>query len=223
METYEFIFNTKRMVDKVNKTRIDNKIYDVISHEQYSSNRNLYDPAYTAISEGDYVYPLRKGKLAKPGYYDKGIIGFYVHPKDEDIETYDINKSINFSDSKSIKDIMEKSESLKDIEKDILTTSDNIFIPKVKESDEPEMVALKEAVISKNIDISNYEHRFGGKYNNDIRIFQDNSITLFKLKKFANALDLKCTLTIEDKNKNVVNPMNKKISVVLNDGDGCDE
>jgi len=207
----------------MDKARINNKIYDIITDDEYKNNKNLYDPSFTAIKKEGTIYPLRKKKDTSPGYYDLGVIGFYVSPSDDEKDLYNSINSINFSDSKSIKDIIEKSDNLKEIEKDILTTADNIFIPKIKENDEPEMIALKESVISKNIDIGNYEHRFGGKYNNDIRIFQDNSITLFKLKKFADALDLKCTLTIEDKNPDVANPMNRAVTVVLNDGDDIDE
>lgn len=202
----------------MNKTKIENKIYDVISEDEYKKNKNLYDPSYTAIQRDDMIFPLRKNKDTSPGYYSYGVIGFYKEPT-ENIQEYNIKNLINFSDSKSIKDILEKTANLREMEKAVLTDADNIFIPKIKELDEPEMVAFKEAVISKHIDINKYKHRFGDKYNNDLRKFEENRISLPKLKSFANALDMKLSLIIEDKSPDVPNPMNKKITVVLNDGD----
>jgi len=209
----------------MNKITIGNKIYDVVNPDEYKNNKNLYDPTRTAIEKDGIVFPIRRKKDTNPGYYDYGVIGFYVPPvSDDDINMYDSSNIIDFSNSKTMSEIIEKNEKLKEMERNILTTADNITTPKIKENDEPEMVALKEAIIAKHIDINKYEHRFDGKFNNDIRILKDdNTITLFKLKKFANALDLKCTLTIEDKSSDVPNPMNKTISVVLNDGDGINE
>ena len=43
----------------------------------------------------------------------------------------------------------------------------------------------------------------------------NNKISLDKLVSIANNMDIKVTLTLEDKNKNIPNPMNDKIVVQL--------
>ena len=45
-------------------------------------------------------------------------------------------------------------------------------------------------------------------------------MTIKKMKGFADGLDMKMTLTIEDKDPNVPNPIGKPISIVINSGHG---
>ena len=104
---------------------------------------------------------------------------------------------------------------MKELEKNILTSSDNIFIPAEDPNDSPAMKALKEAVTNKKIDLNKYEPRFGANFNNDKRIFSKENISLPMLVRMCNALDIKATLTLEDKNRDVPNPINKSISVEI--------
>ena len=102
---------------------------------------------------------------------------------------------------------------VKELERDILTSPDNIYVPPEDKNDSPAMKALKEAVIDKKIDLDKYEPRFGSNYNNDKRIFNKQNISLPMLVRMCNALDIKATLTLEDQNSDVPNPMNTSISV----------
>ena len=112
-----------------------------------------------------------------------------------------------------------KQNKLKNAERTILTTPENIFVPVIRDDDSPEMVGLKEAVIAKEIDIDKYQARFGSNYSNDKRLFNDKSITLSKLKTMFKALDMKGTLIIEDLNDDIPNPIGKKIVIDLLGGD----
>ena len=49
-----------------------------------------------------------------------------------------------------------------------------------------------------------------------------DNISLFKILEISNALDMKCTLLIEDKSPDVPNPMKKTVTVVLNVGEEGD-
>ena len=107
---------------------------------------------------------------------------------------------------------------VKSLENKILENLDNITVIKQDDNDEPEMAALKEAINCKNCDINLYGPRFDGNFANDRRILSDNSITLTKLKKYGDAMDMKITLSIEDKDPNIPSPIGKTISVELTGG-----
>jgi hypothetical protein len=75
------------------------------------------------------------------------------------------------------------------------------------------MIALKQAVNQKHIDINKYAYRFGDNFNNDRRLFEKPTITLSKLKTIAEALDMSCYIIIEDKDKDVPNPIGSQVKV----------
>ena len=88
------------------------------------------------------------------------------------------------------------------------------------------MVALKEAIIAKHIDLDSYDYRFGqSNFPNDKRLLKKDSISLKKLVAYCNALDITATLTLKDANSDVPNPMGKEITYDLNNTitDGDDE
>ena len=59
-------------------------------------------------------------------------------------------------------------------------------------------------------------------FNNDKRLIKKNSITFGKLRNICNALDIRATLTLEDKTGDIPNPMGTRIEVCLTDGFGAD-
>ena len=200
------------------KIRLDNKIYDVTSQETYCSNPGKFDSNYTAIENEGYAYPfITKTDYYNgvPGVYNAGLAMFYNTPTSE----ANMQNAIDFSDVKSMKNMIEKSNMVKNLENEILVNSDNVTVIKSDDNDDAEMAALKEAINSKQCDINMYGARFNGNLLNDIRILRGHSITLSKLKTYGNALDMKMTLTIEDKDPNVPNPIGKSISVEITGGE----
>ena len=139
---------------------------------------------------------------------------FFNVPEGEE-DNYSADKVIDYGKAKNIKEFIETQDMVKELEKNILTSSDNIFIPAEDPNDSPAMKALKEAVTNKKIDLNKYEPRFGANFNNDKRIFSKENISLPMLVRMCNALDIKATLTLEDKNRDVPNPINKSISVEI--------
>ena len=117
--------------------------------------------------------------------------------------------------AESLKEAIELQDRLHSAEREILTTVDSVFCPRITDADTPEMKGLKEAVTAKHIDLDKYEQRFGPNYNNDKRLFNRDSITMSKLKMMLNVLDMKGTLIIEDKADDVPNPIGRKIVVDL--------
>lgn len=209
----------------VKKAKIYDKIYDVISSEEYYANPSLYEDSYTAIEFNGMLYPVRKKNDSRPGmhivneFYTK-----YTKPDDEDdLREYDASNVIDFSNADSLRDVIQKQDKLRSAEHTILTTIDNVFVPVIDPLDNPEMAGLKQAVIEKRIDLDKYAYKFGSNYNNEKRLFTKHSISMPKLKTMMDALDMKGTLIIEDKDPNVPNPIGRAITIELLGGGEEDE
>ena len=198
----------------IKKAKIENKMYDVVSFEEYVNTKEGL-PQNTAIEENGVLYPLRNKTDTAPGYYDYGVVGKFVQPTEANGDKYKADNIINFDNVDSLKGIIEKQDQLRKMEREILTSPDNIFTPSIKDSDTPEMKGLKEAVIAKHIDLDKYQHRFGSNYCNDRRILFKSDITLAMMKRMFNALDMKGTLIIEDKEGDIANPIGRKIVIDL--------
>ena len=206
------------------KQTINGKMYNVIDHENYMKNNELYDNSQTAIevkiNGSDYVLPIRNNKTDnRPGVYNDGCLQFFNIPNkdnEKQFKEYSSDNMIDFSNCSSIAEIMEKQEILRDEEKEILANPDNIFIPNISDKDSPAMRGLKQAIIEKHIDIDKYQDRFGKEnFPNDKRKFKDTDITMFMMNRMNKALDIKATLTLEDKNPDVPNPIGRKIVIDL--------
>lgn len=195
-------------------------MFDLVPMEEY--DKGFYDPAFTAIEKDNIAYPIRSKKDVRPGYYDYGLVAFFRPPVEEedkkDYSLIDNEKLVDFTNVDNIQEAMAKASVSRNLEREILTTPDNIFIPVISDLDAPEMAALKEAVIAKNIDIDKYEPRFGSNFPNEKRAFKKHDITLLKLKRICNGIDIKMTLTLEDMSPNVPNPIGRVIYVNLNEG-----
>jgi hypothetical protein len=206
------------------KMRIGDRIYDVTSLEDYTKHKDAYMSQYTAIHDPvtNLVLPIKNRYDSGPGIVVGNGVS-YVDEPSENINDYDGSSIIDFDNSKSIHDMMEKQRVVRSLERDILTSPDNIFTPKIFDDDSPEMKALKTAVLEKQIDLDKYEPRFGSNYNNDKRLFNKNTISLSMTKRVCDALDIKATLILEDKNPDVPNPIGRTIKVELTGGVPGDE
>ena len=105
---------------------------------------------------------------------------------------------------------------IKDIQSEIMTTSDNILHLNIGNDDTPEMRALKTAINSKHVDKKQYEDRFD-QFQNDMRLLKGSSITLGKLISICGSFDIEAELTLRDK-EDIPNPMNTEITVDLTNG-----
>ena len=203
------------------KATIDGKIYDVYDDEEFNRYRAALDSS-CALEHNGYVYPIRAMNDTKPDLRTDGdkILGWYNHPQtDEEKQMYSSDNIIDFN-SNSMKDIISKSEILKEQEKEIRVSADNNYEYVYDKDDDPDISLLKEALAAKKCDIDKYEDKFDGNYANDKRILNGHSITSKKLKKFAEAFDLKVTMIIEDRNPDIANPMNRVISRVITNNRG---
>jgi hypothetical protein len=208
------------------KVFIDGKIYDVVTDTEYRNNSNMYNASETCIVMGDYILPVRSSRDSTNmvGYYPGQFIDRFVMPSCEQKNIYSTDNIVDFKNVANISDMIAAQEKLNMQQNEFLVSSDNIFKPNIDPiNDQPLAIALKQAVIDKNIDINKYAHRFGPDFNNDRRKFGQSSISINKFTSIASKLDLKATIIIEDANPNVPNPMGHKIVVDLIDTNGGDE
>lgn len=209
------------------KTKIGRTILDVIDEQEYLRRINTNPNAVsgladdTAVVKGQYVYPITKQYSPNVvSVYDAGPVLLYSKPE-EMIKSpdYDANNIIDFENVQGLRDSINRQAQLMQAERSILVSPDNIFTPNITDADTPEMKLLKEAIIRKSIDLEAYKSRFGSDYNNDRRIFEQNSITFFKMKRICDILDMKISMSLEDK-PDAPNPIGEKLTTyITSDGE----
>lgn len=200
------------------KAELANKLYNVCSMDEFTDNQDMYTPKFTAIERDKVILPI-KNRTTDTGvgiYYQQGAMASIVVKPDNDKE-YSVDKIIDFSNPKSIGEVFEKQQIIRDIQDEIMTTSDNIMYLKIGDKDTPEMRSLKTAINLKRIDPKQYEDRFD-QFQNDMRLLKGESITLGKLVSICNAFDISADLTLRDRDSNTPNPMNETINIDLTDG-----
>lgn len=204
---------------------INGRLYEVVPIREYIEHDDAYLQGYTAVEdELGNVYPVVSSTSTDPGlrYRKRAPVFFASIPYGQENE-YKSDRVIDYSKAKDIKQFIETQDMVKELEKEILTSPDNIYVPPVDPNDAPAMKALKEAVTDKKIDLGKYEPRFGANYNNDKRIFNKQNISLPMLVRMCNALDIKATLILEDQVGDIANPINDVISVEITSVSGSDD
>ena len=204
------------------KIKIGSNLYDVISYEEFKNNHDMYMKFIGSVAvqfQDGLVYPLRNSTDIRPGLYCNWPLCIFKPPYGNEIAMYNMQNAINFSEAKNYAEVIEAQQKLNNSERTILTTIDNITIPEIGPNDTPAMWALKQAIISKKIDLDKYDYRFNTEnYPNDKRLLKRDSITLPKLKTYADALDIDIIMTLKDKSPDVPNPMGKEITVNITSG-----
>jgi ribosomal protein S17E len=205
------------------KARIGRRIMDVIDQDEFIRRSNTNPEIVKELAEdtavqapNGMIYPIQKQHTtAIPGVYDAGPMLLYNTPESMKTDPqYQADNIIDFENVSSLKESIAKQAELEQAERTILISPENIFTPIVQETDTPEMALLKKAIARKNIDLESYKQRFGSDYNNDKRIFEQPSITFFKMKRVCDIFDIKVSLTLED-NPGAANPIGERLSAVI--------
>lgn len=209
------------------KAKIGRRILDVIDEDEFIRRSSLNPDIVsslaedTAVEKEGYIYPVSK-QYSKDvtGVIDMGQVLLYSMPEEsKEEDEYKVENAIDFDNVKSLQESITKQNQLMSAERTILVSPENIFSPVIKEEDTPEMRLLKQAICLKNIDLDNYKQRFGSDYNNDRRLFEQNSITFFKLKRLAEIMDMNVSLSLEDK-PGAPNPIGEKLTIqITSDGE----
>lgn len=202
------------------KASVDGKIRDVIDYSELPKiNTNNYDNL--AVLHNGVIYPERNPNVEiSPGLYVYEWGTILHEPTEEQLPEYLAeNKLIDFK-ANNIRELIEKSDRLKEAENTLLVCTDpeGITTYPIGNNDSPEMVAVKSAINAKHIDIKKYQARWD-TYANDIRLLNKERLSLAKLKTFAKNLDMKVSIVVEDKAPNVPNPIGDKIVIDIVGGD----
>ena len=202
----------------IEKAKIEDTIYDVISYNDYCRNRDAYNmyASSIAIKDGSgYILPIRSQTDVRPGFYPMGGIDIFKLPVGRECTMYNQSNIINFSEAKNLRGVIEAQERLNKAERSILISADSITSPDIYDNDSPFMKAIKTAIIKKHIDLDKYSHRFSENYPNDKRLLKKDDMTMQKGITYANCLDFDMYLIIKDKNPDVPNPIGHPFMVKL--------
>lgn len=200
---------------------INERLYEVEDIDRYVKNPDAYLTGYIAVDVGqDYILPIVPQNSTMPGLPLRRNSPFsYARlPEGDMAAQYHRSQLIDYSNASSFQEFVERRDMVRSLEKGILSSPDKIFTPPLDEEDTPAMRALKDAVVAKEIDFGNYETRMGGNFHNNRRLLLKSNISLPKLVELCRALDIEATLTLEDKDPDVANPMNKTITTSLTSG-----
>ena len=127
------------------KARIEDTIYDVVDYNRCAQN-NEYGSKLATEFNG-MVYPLRSANDTRPGLYTTPEMNYIIPAQTpEQQQPYNSSNIIDFSNASSIRDIMTNTATLKQMERELLTSTDNIYTPKIGENDDPIMRGFKEAI-----------------------------------------------------------------------------
>lgn len=207
---------------------MNGQMMNIMSYDDYAKSSGLADMSTgiekTTASGKTIVLPY-KGNLPtnitapnSPGVYNLGPADIVIMPSNEEEDDYVPNKIIEFSNTDSIKKILESQTQLSKLAEPWITSPDNITFVSIGDSDRPEVIGLKTAINEKHIDIDKYAGRFGENFPNDKRQLRNEGLTLKMVERFCKNLDIEAILIFRDKNPNVPNPIGKEISVSLTDG-----
>lgn len=197
------------------KVIINDKMYNLISKEEYMKNKNYYDTeGPTAVEANGYALPITQSRN-NVGVYssDNDKLVRYNRPiTDEEKDTYRItdDNKIDFTTVDNINDYYNKCIEYNDSEREILTTTTNKFKPKIKEEDSPLLKLTKESICNKNIDIDKYSDRFDN-FNNNKRLLTPSydDITMNKATLLLDNLDVDIYAITVNKDNDVPNPMSQ--------------
>lgn len=211
---------------EVKKALIKNKIYDVVSqtelHRRYVLAKNTDILKETCIEQNGTLYPVYSTMSydkSKPFVFYNGHMAKYVGSCKDDPD-YSSNKVIDFTNSRSTKELLEKQSRLKADEVAALTSnSDDVFTPITREEDSSALKLVKECLKAKNIEIDCYRTRFQSNcdYSNALRLLtnpDNHNISVSKLQLIGDKFDINFKLIAEDKS-GAPNPMNKIIEKEL--------
>lgn len=209
---------------EVTKASINGQILDVISREEYFKNPELYyNGSYGMRHEsddGELILPIKgqyNDNCTMPGIYNIGFGTVDIVPDKAFVEKYKPESYLNFKNTDDIKKLIKAGDAIKSLDEAFITSPDNITNIPIRDTDQPEMRALKMALNAKNIDIDRYAGRFGENFPNDKRQLKNGSATLKIIKRFCDNCDMEAVLTFKDRSPDVPNPMNTEITVSLTD------
>ena len=181
----------------------DGYIYIPIVYDKNTKITN-YDFKYAYIID-DLFYPYRgeyrEKKSILPGLYNKGSKPIIIKPNPNEIDAYKVETHYGKIDSDAIYDgIIAKEDTFQ-----IYADGKNAYIPDITINDDPFKRALKEAIITKGIDIDSIKDRFSDRnavFNFKSVMKGDNKVSTLIFERGCEAFGLGYCIVLFDKDKN---------------------
>lgn len=207
----------------VTKAATNGHIVDVIKYEDYSKDPEKYRDSNNAAvlfnhKGKDLLLPVRgrySANVSLPGVYNAGSIDFVVYPDEAFADRYVPKQFVSMSNNDDIEKLIKNGEAIRKLDEPFITSPDEVTCIPIRQSDQPEMKGLKEALNAKKIDIDKYAPRFGQNFPNDKRQLRNNSATIKIIKRFCENCDMEALLIFKDKSPDVPNPIGKEIVISL--------
>ena len=192
------------------KITLNGKMYNLIDQTEYLNNKNYYDTeSNVAIEHYNMALPLTQSQFSNGVYSteNRPIIKYNV-PLDKDNYMITPENTIDFTNLNSISEYYNNCVKYNEAERDIITTVNNQFKPKINEEDPSLLKIVKQTICDKNIDIDKYADRFV-QFNNDKRLLSPSykDITMKKAIEMLNNLDTDVYVITANKDSDVPNPM----------------
>ena len=192
------------------KITLNGKMYNLIDQTEYLNNKNYYDTeSNVAIEHYNMALPLTQSQFNNGVYSteNRPIIKYNV-PLDKDNYMITPENTIDFTNLNSISEYYNNCVKYNEAERDIITTVNNQFKPKINEEDSSLLKIVKQTICDKNIDIDKYADRFV-QFNNDKRLLSPSykDITMKKAIEMLNNLDTDVYVITANKDSDVPNPM----------------
>ena len=171
------------------KITLNGKMYNLIDQTEYLNNKNYYDTeSNVAIEHYNMALPLTQSQFNNGVYSteNRPIIKYNV-PLDKDNYMITPENTIDFTNLNSISEYYNNCVKYNEAERDIITTVNNQFKPKINEEDSSLLKIVKQTICDKNIDIDKYADRFT-QFNNDKRLLSPSykDITMKKAIEMLN-------------------------------------
>jgi hypothetical protein len=200
------------------------RVYDYTSNEDLQLGNSYIFGGKTHRFTIQYVYVLPfKGQydktLTSPGIYLKDGQLRLIHPRtDKEKQIYNISRVFTITPKTINSDL---AQYLNEIDLTELKYTGNVFEPKIKDTDDVGIKAMRLAIWKKQIDFNSYANRFERPWdraNMKKSLMQDSTLTFSKLKTYADVFDLEYGIIIFDK-PGAKDPLSKEghAMIVFND------
>lgn len=201
---------------------IEGKQYDLMTIQEAFEGIETLDPRRCFIEIGTRFYPVSFNMHAAYAYPPKH--GVYILstllyvPVDDGSPYWNLcnYQIIDFNNIDNISDVYAKTNMMSELAKETLIPSADDKIDKYEiTNDQTNLLkALLMFVNSKEIFCRRYADRFDN-YPNTIRILKRKNISIDKFMEFITNMDGKATITIENADDDVANPIPKPIIMEL--------
>lgn len=206
--------------------KFNGKAYLVVGPDEYLrtvtlGGPNCFTDAKTMILYNGYLYPI---KHSYP-FDVNPLHGFYCFIEDGNLftrwitndESYRNYELVDLRNPEHIQDLIKGMEKVSQLRKDTLAPDgeENIFKTEIHPQDSSIMKALKTFIGDKHVDMNLYADRFGANYSNDIRLLNKSDVTIKKFAAFVENLDATCEIVINNRDKDVANPLTHEIRIKL--------